>query len=69
MQLLLSLGVEYDTVNAYGNTPLHIACLNGQDLVAQELLRAGSSINAVNHKGQVVRLFIMLITTNSSCDF
>jgi serine/threonine-protein phosphatase 6 regulatory ankyrin repeat subunit B len=38
VKLLLELGVEFDAVNIHGNTALHIACLNGQDVVVSELL-------------------------------
>ena len=34
-------------VNAYGNTPLHLACYNGQDVVVSELIKAGANINQV----------------------
>lgn len=50
MKQLLELGAELEAVNACGNTALHIACLNGQDLVAAELIAYGASINNVNHR-------------------
>lgn len=34
-------------VNAYGNTPLHLACYNGQDVVVSELIQAGANVNQV----------------------
>lgn len=34
-------------VNAYGNTPLHLACYNGQDVVVSELIEAGANVNLV----------------------
>lgn len=37
--------------NAYGNTPLHVACYNGQDVVVNELIECGANVNQVNEKG------------------
>lgn len=34
-------------MNAYGNTPLHLACYNGQDVVVSELIQAGAKVNQV----------------------
>ena len=42
-----------DAPNLNGNTPLHIACLNGQDIVISELMSYGASVNATNKKGMV----------------
>ena len=53
VKLLLELGVEVDAVNVHGNTALHIACLNGQDVVVTELIGYGASINSINHRGMV----------------
>ena len=57
-KLLLELGVEVDAVNCYGNTALHVACHNGQDVVVQELLGYGAQIDAVNNLGLVSVLFL-----------
>lgn len=37
--------------NGYGNTPLHVACYNGQDVVVNELIECGANVNQVNEKG------------------
>ncbi|VDP82642.1 unnamed protein product [Echinostoma caproni] len=37
---LISLGAELEATTAHGNTPLHIACLNGRDEVVELLLQA-----------------------------
>lgn len=34
-------------MNAYGNTPLHLACYNGQDMVVSDLIQAGANVNQV----------------------
>lgn len=34
-------------MNAYGNTPLHLSCYNGQDVVVSELIEAGANVNQV----------------------
>ena len=44
---------QVDASNLIGNTPLHIACLNGQDIVISELMSYGASVNATNKKGMV----------------
>lgn len=45
--------MQVDAQNLNGNTPLHIACLNGQDIVISELMSFGASVNATNKKGMV----------------
>lgn len=42
-----SLLRKVNEVNAYGNTPLHLACYNGQDVVVSELIQAGAKVNQV----------------------
>lgn len=39
--------MQVNEVNAYGNTPLHLACYNGQDVVVSELIEAGANVNQV----------------------
>ena len=55
VKLLLQLRVEVDAVNAYGNTSLHVSCLNGEDLVVSELIAFGAVLSSHNYKGQVGR--------------
>lgn len=43
--------MQVNEVNAYGNTPLHLACYNGQDVVVSELIEAGANVNQVNERG------------------
>jgi len=58
VRLLLDYGVEVDAVSCHGNTSLHIACLNGQDMVASELIAHGASIDNQNNKGHVTIAFL-----------
>ena len=51
--VFLVFSVQVDAQNLNGNTPLHIACLNGQDIVISELMSYGASVNATNKKGMV----------------
>uniref|UniRef100_A0A672ZP70 Uncharacterized protein n=1 Tax=Sphaeramia orbicularis TaxID=375764 RepID=A0A672ZP70_9TELE len=55
VKYLLDLGVDACSLinepNAYGNTPLHVACYNGQDVVVNELIECGANVNQVNEKG------------------
>lgn len=46
-----SLLEQVNEVNAYGNTPLHLACYNGQDVVVGELIQAGAKVNQVCVRG------------------
>ena len=48
---------KVDATNLLGNTPLHIACLNGQDIVITELISYGASVNATNKKGMVSGIY------------
>lgn len=36
-----------------GNTPLHVACYNGQEVVIEGLIYHGANVNAANSKGLV----------------
>ena len=45
--------MQVDAQNSQGNTPLHVACLNSQDIVISELMGFGALVNATNHKGMV----------------
>ena len=60
VKLLLDLGADVDAVKVHGNTALHIACLNGQDMVLSELLSYTSQINALNCKGLVMIIIVYL---------
>ncbi len=44
---------QVDNPNILGNTPLHVACYNGQDVVIEELINNGANVNAANIKGLV----------------
>lgn len=51
-RLLLSSGADAGVQNAYGNTPLHVACLNGHLPICQELIVYNADIEASNYRGQ-----------------
>ena len=53
VKYLLDNACEVDSVNLDGNTSLHVACLNGQDVVVGELIASGAALNMLNNKGQV----------------
>lgn len=50
-RLLLNSGAEVNAQNSYGNTPLHVACLNGHLRCCEELVLAGADIEALNFRG------------------
>ncbi len=49
--VIMRLCLQIKEPNAYGNSALHLACFNGQDLVVNELIEAGAEVNQVNEKG------------------
>lgn len=51
-RLLLYQEASVNAQNAYGNTPLHIACLNGHLSICEELCASGADVEAVNYRGQ-----------------
>lgn len=66
VDLLLQNEAIVDEMNSYGNTPLHIACLNGHKSVCVELLYRNANINAINYRGQVnTNLFYLDFVPNS----
>lgn len=52
---------QVDNPNSVGNTPLHVACYNGQDVVIEELINNGANVNAANTKGLVRTVFCFWI--------
>ncbi|XP_041366401.1 palmitoyltransferase ZDHHC17-like [Gigantopelta aegis] len=53
LQLLLTFGAIVNKADKFqGNTPLHWACLTGNHVVINILLKRGASIDAENTKGQ-----------------
>lgn len=48
----MNAGAEVDAQNSYGNTPLHIACLNGHLNICQELVDAHANLESMNFRGQ-----------------
>lgn len=51
-RLLLHHNAMVDVQNSYGNTPLHIACLNGHFTICEELCASGADCESVNYCGQ-----------------
>lgn len=54
-------------MNAYGNTPLHLACYNGQDVVVSELIQAGANVNQVRVHLSVQNRMCVLIVCVFNC--
>jgi len=49
--LLLQAGADASAKNAYGSTPLHVACAARASEACKALVAAGAGINAVNNGG------------------
>jgi ankyrin repeat protein len=64
--LILALKPDINVVNVYGNTPLHIACLNGQIEAINELLKLGAYVNIKNKKGMNPLMMAMEIKVNKN---
>ena len=64
IQHLLEMGADASAVDMEGNTPVHVACLNGQDVVLAAILSSAAAadatasattatlVNAMNKSGQ-----------------
>ena len=48
---MLQAGAEVDAKNAYGSTPLHVACAARASPACMSLVEAGADVNAVNNGG------------------
>jgi ankyrin repeat protein len=55
-----------NAANAYGITPLYLACLNGNPAMAEKLLKAGANANAALPSGETV-LMRASRTGNGGC--
>lgn len=56
---------QMDEVNAFGNTSLHMACYNGQEAVANELVNRGANVNQTNARG-FTPLHLAAVSTNGA---
>lgn len=56
---------QMDEANAFGNTALHMACYNGQEAVANELVNRGSNVNQANARG-FTPLHLAAVSTNGA---
>ena len=52
VERLIVAGADLNVVNAYGQTPLHIAACMGQDTLCKTLIEAGADVIVVNVYGQ-----------------
>lgn len=67
IRIAQNLFLQIDEPNAYGNTALHIACYNGQDVVVNELIDYGANVNQPNNKGFTPLHFAAASTHGASC--
>ena len=52
VQELLNAGADPNSrLKSCGNTPLHVAAINGRDAVVQMLVEAGADVKVVDEKG------------------
>lgn len=61
------ISLQIDEMNIYGNTALHIACYNGQDSVANELIDYGANVNQPNNSGFTPLHFAAASTHGALC--
>lgn len=52
LELLLSVGLNINTQDSQGNTPLHYACKNGEPQIIELLLQRGADPGIQNHEGK-----------------
>lgn len=62
VHILIEAGGDIEAKNVYGNTPLHIACLNGCPLVIKELIA-----NRINLGGSLSGFSIMIHNIRINC--
>lgn len=67
--LLIARGAKLNAVSAQGNSALHYALATEFDLAAQHLMRAGASLNHVNHKGIKAMDLCNSVSTPSAFDY
>ena len=60
MQSYLDQGGNLDQRDAFGSTPLHIACLFGRSASAVWLIRNGADVEAKNHEGETPESLLYL---------
>ena len=51
-ELLLSAGAKVTSADEYGETPLTLACANGDAVLVEKLLKAGSNPNDARWDGE-----------------
>ena len=54
--LLLSSGAKVETADEYGETPLTLACSNGNSALVEKLLKAGANAKAARWNGETAMM-------------
>lgn len=61
VRLLLTFGAKVNTSDKYQqNTPLHWACITGNNVVAKILLDSGANLDAINSKVCIYMFYFKL---------
>ena len=55
VEVLKEKGANIDQKNNHGDTPIHIAALEGKNVLVQHLLDAGADIYIANNRGLTAR--------------
>ena len=61
-------GVHVNSINDEGVTPLHVACMSGQELVSKLLLQQGANVNATESDGSTPLHFCCYSLLESPCE-
>lgn len=64
VEMLISRGIDVNTADASGYTPLHAATADRNEVIIAMLLEAGAILNPVNNKGQTP---LDIATTKNQC--
>ncbi|KAF1993562.1 ankyrin, partial [Amniculicola lignicola CBS 123094] len=51
-QVLVSFGADVNAMDSYGQTPLHVAVLNGKEEAVKLLIGSGANVEAMNRDSQ-----------------
>ena len=55
VEVLKEKGANIDQKNNHGDTPIHIAALEGKNVLVQQMLDAGADIYIANNRGFTAR--------------
>lgn len=65
--MLVAAGAAINGANSHGNTPLHLAAINGHAAACEALVAAGADVAAVNNDGKTAAAVAKNDATKAAC--